>query len=404
MHRPRPGRTRYHPGMPASAPGLATTATRREAAGDRVGARATRTRTVRPTVPPVLVEAIRGGIVESRHRGHVVEVGADGSVERALGDPAIPVLLRSCAKPFGLVAFVESGAADAYGVTPAELAVLAASHSGEDLHVRTIQAVMRRAGVSQSLLACGTDGAPLDSITAIRLTRDGERPGAIRHMCSGHHASFLLMSKYADWSLDDYWQPDHPSQVAFRGAIARVFGVRPDSLRTAVDGCGVQTFTFPLVDVARAYALLADPAGVASDPARRALAPTLTRIRDAMIAAPELVAGNRERLDTAVMKAAPGKLVAKSGMEALRGVALLPGSRGSGRPAAGLALKIEDGDGAGRAGRAATVEALRQVGALGEDALRRLAPYHHPPAHDPRGTIVGESVPRFELAPISELR
>ena len=351
--------------------------------------------------PPVLVEQVRGGIVESRHRGHVVQVGADGRIERLLGDPEQVVTLRSSAKPFGLVALVESGAADRYALTPPELAILASSHSGEDLHVRTLHAIFRRAGVGQGLLACGTEGMPLDRLTAARLAGDRERPGPVRHMCSGQHAGSILLSKFRGWPLETYWEDDHPSQVAFRGAVARVFGVRPERLVTAIDGCGLLTYAFPLVEVARAYALLADPAAATGE--RRVLAPALTQIRDAMLAAPEMVGGTRERLDTALMKSCPGLLVAKAGMEALRGVALLPDARGPGSPAAGLALSIEDGDGYDRGSWAATVEAVRQVGALDAAALRTLATYHHPPSTDPRGRVAAEAIPRFELAPVSEL-
>lgn len=345
----------------------------------------------------------RAGIVESRHRGHVVQVGADGRVERSCGDPDALVTLRSAVKPFTLIALIESGAAAAFSLTDPELAVMAGSHSGEDLHVRTLQAIFRRTGLSQTMLACGSDGMPLDRMTAARLARDGEQPSPVRHMCSGQHAASILLSRHNGWEIEEYWQPDHPSQVAAREAVARVFGVRTGDLRTAVDGCGILTYAFPLVDVARAYALLADPLGAAPDPARVLLGPALTRIRDAMMGTPEMVGGTRERLDTVLMKVRQGKVVSKGGNEALRAVGLLGGSRGAGTSAAGLAIKIEDGDGRERATHAATVEALAQVGALDDRALRVLARYHRPPAFDPRGMMVGEAVAEFQLAPISEL-
>jgi L-asparaginase II len=353
--------------------------------------------------PPVLVEVRRGGIVEARHRGSVVEVGPDGSVERILGDASAMVMLRSCAKPFGLVALIESGAADAFELTPPDIAILASSHSGEDLHVRTLQAILRRAGISQSLLACGAEGAPLDQVTAVRLARDGERPGPIRHMCSGHHVAHLLLARHADWPLDEYWRPEHPSQTAFRSAVARAFGADPDRMPSAVDSCGIQTYAVPLLDVARAFALLADPPGVALDIGRRPLVTSLMRIRDAMLAAPDLVAGTRDRLDTALMRAGAGKLVAKGGAEGLRGIALLPDSGRHGRSSGGLAVKIEDGDPLGRAGAAAAVEALRQSGVLQGEPLRRVASFHRPALRDPRGAIVGEVEAVFELAPVLEI-
>jgi L-asparaginase II len=351
--------------------------------------------------PPALVNVRRGGVVESRHRGAIVQVGADLAVERALGDTDTVVTLRSAVKPFALIALVESGAADAFQLTAPELAVMAASHSGEDMHVRTLQAVFRRANLSQTLLACG-DMAPLDALTAARLARDGEAPGPIRHMCSGFHTASIMLSRHAGWSIEDYWRPDHPSQLAARDAVARSFGVRPASLVTAMDACGLATYAFPLVEVARAYALLADPAGVAVGEARRGVVPALTRVRDAMLAAPEMVGGSRDRLDTALAVVVAGHLIAKAGAEGLRAVAVLPGARGPRSAAAGLALKIEDG-GDQRGSHVATVEAVRQLGVLDERALRQLSAYAHPVMRDPQGEVVGEVVPGFELAPISEL-
>lgn len=359
----------------------------------------------------MLVEMRRGTVVESRHRGHVVEVGPAGTPLRGVGDPDTLVTLRSAQKPFTLVALIESGAADAFELQPPELALMAASHAGEDLHVRTLQAIFRRAGLSQSLLACGAAGMPLDELTRTRLIRDGERPGPIRHMCSGYHAASILLSRHADWPLEDYWRPEHPSQVATRSAVARVFGVPVRSLASVVDGCGLATYAFPLVEIARAYALLADPAGVATDPTRSALAPALRRVRDAMLAAPEMVGGTRDRLDTALMKACPGALVAKGGAEAVRGVALLPFPRsGNGTAggvgvasAGGVAVKIEDGDGYDRAGRAVAIESLRQIGVLDDRTLRQLGRYHRAPQTDPRGQVTGEAATCFELAPLGEL-
>jgi L-asparaginase II len=357
------------------------------------------------TAPPVLVRQIRNGIVESEHRGHVVEVDVTGRTIRGIGDPNHMVTLRSTVKPFGLVALLEAGGVAAFDLSSAEIALMASSHSGEDLHVRTLQGVYRRAGVSQTLLACGTEGMPLDALTAARLARDGERPSPIRHMCSGQHSVFILLSRLNDWPLETYWQADHPAHVAYRSAVARAYGVKPDAMKTAIDGCGVLTYAFPLREVARAYALLAQPDTAPTGDARHALAPHLMTIRDAMLAHPEMVAGHRDRLDTSVMKALPGRVVSKGGMEALRGVAILPGPRASGAIAGptGLALKVEDGDGYERGTWAATVEALRQVGVLDGPSLRAVARYHRPVSLDPHGRAVAEAVPDFDLVPIGEL-
>ena len=353
----------------------------------------------------MLVRQLRNGIEESVHRGDIVEVDASGRLLRGLGDPDRIVTLRSTVKPFGVVALIEAGGIEAFDLEPPEIAILASSHSGEDFHVRTLQGVFRRAGVSQALLACGSEGMPLDALTAARLARDGEKAGPIRHMCSGQHAVSLLLSRLKDWDLETYWQPDHPSQAAYRSAVARAYGTTPERLVTAIDGCGVETYAFPLREVAQAYAFLADPRAIAKRDTRSGVAPALTVVRDAMLANPEMVAGRHDRLDTSIMKAVDGRLVSKAGMEALRAVAILPGPRVGTLfdGASGLAVKIEDGDGYDRATWAVSVEAVRQAGVLDAQALRVLARYHRPTLLDPHGRVGAESVPEFELAPFGEL-
>jgi L-asparaginase II len=352
---------------------------------------------------PVLVRQMRGGIEESVHRGDVVEVDPDGRLLRGLGDPERVVNLRSCVKPFGVVTLIEAGGIEAFELEPPELALMASSHSGEDLHVRTLQGMLRRAGVSQTLIATGSEGMPLDALTAARLARDGEKASPVRHMCSGQHSVFLLLSRLRGWDPEGYWLDGHPAQVAYRAVVARAFGTTPGKLRTAIDGCGIATYAFPLREVARAYALLADPSAPSGSDARSSLAPALTLVRDAMLAHPEMVAGTRDRLDTSLMKAAPGRLVSKGGMEALRGLAVLPARAGGDAAASGIAIKIEDGDGHERGTWAATVEVLAQAGVLDEQAVRELARYHRPVDLDPHGRVGAEAIPEFDLAPLGEL-
>ena len=354
---------------------------------------------------PVLVRQLRNGIEESVHRGDIVEADAGGRLLRTLGDPERIVTLRSTVKPFGVVALIEAGGIEAFDLEPAEIAIMASSHSGEDIHVRTIQGMFRRAGVSQALLSCGAEGMPLDALTAARLARDGEKASPIRHMCSGQHSVSLLLSRLKGWDLETYWRPEHPSQVAYRSAVARAYGTTPDKLRTAIDGCGVETYAFRLREVAQAYALLAAPDAIGAKDPRSTLAPALTIVRDAMLAHPDMVGGRHDRLDTSLMKAVPDRIVSKAGMEALRAMAIMPGARHgtSGTSASGLAVKIEDGDGYDRGTWAASVEALRQTGVLDDRALRALARYHRPTLLDPHGRVGAESVPEFELAPVGEL-
>ena len=347
---------------------------------------------------------MRGDVEESTHRGDVVEVDLSGRVLRAIGEPERLTNLRSAVKPFGLIALLEAGGDREFGLEPAELAIMAGSHSGEDLHVRTLLALFRRTGISQADLGCGTM-TPMDALTAARLARDGERPGVIRHMCSGQHSVFLLMSKMGGWSPKEYWLDDHPTQVALREAVSKAFRTSPTRLVMSIDGCGISTFAFPLREVAWAFACLGDPDNIPSDDPRSRLSGHYRAIRDAMMANPEMVAGTHDRLDTSLMKALPGRVVSKGGAEALRAAGILPGPRGGtgAAGASGIALKVEDGDGYDRAAPAAFVEAVRQTGILDGQPLRTLARYHRPPTMDSHGRVAAEAVPSFDLAPIGEL-
>src|SRR5918998_3935107 len=296
-----------------------------------------------PDAPPVLVEVTRGDRVESVHRGSVVIAGPDGELIAAAGDPDQFIFLRSSAKPFQLAPFVASGRFDEYQLGPEALAIMAASHSGEDRHVRLVQEILRRAGLTGSVLQNQVH-APYDTETAHRLLRDGEKPTALRGNCSGKHAGMVLFAKASGWPIDTYWHPDHPVQRLALETISALSDVPIEAIATAVDGCGVVTFGMPLRGLAVAFARLADPSAVA-DPLLRA---ALTRIRDAMMAHPELVAGEHNRLDTAVMRAFQRRLVSKGGAEGVLAMGLprdgLPSKSVFGDGPMGIAAKVEDGN------------------------------------------------------------
>ena len=270
---------------------------------------------------------------------------------------------------------------------------MAASHSGEDRHVRTVQAILRQGGLSRDVLQCGTH-TPYDVETAQRLLRDGEPLTPLRHNCSGKHAGMALHAKAAGWDVETYWHPDHPVQRLALETIASLAELPQEEIGTATDGCGVVTFVLPLRNAALLYVRLADPTLVPD----AALRSALERIRDAMMAHPELVAGERRRLDTALMRTAPGTLVAKGGAEGFSALGLLPNAANAGGKALGLVVKIEDGDAARRAGSVTVCAALRQLGVLDSAAMTSLAEFASPPIRDPRGERSGEVKATFKIA------
>lgn len=330
--------------------------------------------------PHVRVE--RGDRLESAHRIHGVAADADGTRLANLGDPERGLYLRSVAKPFQALPLVASGAADALGLTAAELAVVAASHNGEDAHVEAVRGILEKAGLDESQLQCGTH----DPFPEARDHR-GDENGALRNNCSGKHAGFLALASHLDASTGDYLDPGHPVQRQVRQIVARAAGLEVDDVGVAVDGCGAPVWFLPLEAGARLVARLADPSGLGD------LAGPLERVADAMEAHPWHVAGS-DRFDTDLVESS-NRLVAKVGAEGVQAVA----NRNDG---AGLLLKVEDG--ARRARAPATMEALRQLGWVDVRAFETLGDYWRPPVRNHAGQVVGGLEPDFTLSYHDEFR
>ena len=90
----------------------------------------------------IVVEATRGSLVESRHRGLVAVANARGQLLASAGDVNTYAYMRSSAKPLQAIPLVESGAAEHYGFTHAQLAVAVASHSGEPFHLEAVRSIL----------------------------------------------------------------------------------------------------------------------------------------------------------------------------------------------------------------------------------------------------------------------
>jgi len=321
----------------------------------------------------ILVNVTRGGMVEARHRGDLVVADSTGRVVFALGEPRLRTYWRSAAKPFQAVTLVEEGGMEHFGLDGPELAVIAASHGGEEEHLRAVASLLAKIGCSESDLACGA-AAPLHPPAAESLMRRDRPFTPIHNNCSGKHAGMLALCRLRDWSLREYWRPDHPVQKNILDVVAEVTATPAEDIVTGVDGCGVPVFWVSLDRMALAYARLAGP----RTDARHGRA--LKVIRDAMVRHPFFVAGTG-RLDTALMEATGGRVAAKAGAEGVYCAALVD-------QGLGLSLKIEDG--AGRAVAPVVIEVMRHLGWLTEKELARLEPWRHPVVRNHRGEVVGE--------------
>ncbi|MCX5411110.1 asparaginase [Streptomyces sp. NBC_00059] len=287
-------------------------------------------------VLPVLAEVVRSGFTEGRHRGSLVVLAADGSVELALGDPAAPVFPRSSNKPMQAAAILRAG----LDLSGERLALAAASHSGEGFHLELVRTMLAEHGLKPDDLRTPPD-LPLDPVEAEAYLAAGGVREPLTMNCSGKHAAMLAVCVRNGWDTASYLDPAHPLQRLVGEVVAEAAGEPVAALGT--DGCGAPLMAIGLVGLARAFRsfVLAEP-GTAE-----------RRVADAMRAHPEYVAGTR-RPDTWLMREVPGAL-SKMGAEAVQALALPDGRA--------LAFKIDDG-----ATRALGPVLARSLELLGVDA------------------------------------
>ena len=348
---------------------------------------ATQTQSV-PIAEP-LVEVRRGGITESRHRGHVVAVEPDGNVVAHLGAPHMLTFLRSAAKPFQALPLLVSGAADRFGFTDREVALACASHNGEPIHTELAASMLEKIGLGPETLKCGVH-EPYSAEVAQQLRERGDAPNVLQNNCSGKHAGMLALALHLGAATETYVNPEHPVQLAIGKAVAQFADVPVEDLAVGVDGCAVPVFGMTVKAMALMYARFVSPQAEFDDLPRRAC----ERIVRVMSAYPELIGGTSDRLDTAIMRATPRRLVSKVGAEGVYTAGINPCEewpRGL-----GLALKIEDGDDR-RARPTVVVESLRQLGVLKDESLEAVARYAFFPVTNRPGDVVGEIRAQFDM-------
>jgi L-asparaginase II len=322
----------------------------------------------------LIVEVTRGELVESSHR--VVACGCDarGRVILEYGDIHAPVYLRSTAKPFIAAAAVAAGARDAFGLNDREIAIMAASHSGQLFHLNAVRSLLKKIGMSEDALQCGAH-LPYNEQAAQAMLRRGEAPRAIHNNCSGKHAGILALCKLVGADPNTYLDAANPAQREILTFCARLSDDDASTWPLAADGCGIPVYATSLRNAALSFARLATLDGVRENDGR-----ALRIVREAMITRPEYVAGTGE-LDTTLMRAAEGQLVSKGGAEGVHGVAAL---------AAGLGYVSKVVDGAGRARGPSSIAALRSLGILNGAQIERLARFARPIVYNRAGRAVGE--------------
>ncbi|MNF34214.1 asparaginase [Pseudomonas sp. Irchel s3b6] len=329
----------------------------------------------------------RGEAVENTHMAHIAVVDAQGQLLCGFGNPLRMTLTRSAVKPAQALAILETGALEAFGLDESDLALMCASHSSEERHIRLTRDLLAKSGATEADMRCGGHPPIGDAVYLDWIRRDFQPTPACSN-CSGKHAGMLAAAKALGQPLEGYHLAQHPLQRRVMDTVAAVCEVRAGSIQWAIDGCNLPTPAFALDRLALLFAKLA-AASDTTTPREAALA----RIYQAMTRHPELVAGEG-RFCTALMKAYAGQLVGKVGADASYAI----GVRGSdGQPARGIAVKVEDGHQGVL--YAVVCEVLEQLNIGSAEQRQQLSAWHHPPMMNTMKVPTGRMALTFALAP-----
>jgi L-asparaginase II len=321
---------------------------------------------------PILVEVLRGSLVESRHRGAVAVADADGATVLAIGDVTTPIFPRSAVKALQALPLVETGAAAAFGFGDEELALACASHSGEAGHVAGVTRMLAKAGLDATALRCGAHW-PMAQSAVAALARTGE-PSALHNNCSGKHAGFLCVACAKGIDHADYWRPQHPVQREVRAVLEDLTGAVLGDDRRAIDGCSVPTWAIPLQNLAFAFAKFTTGRSLAPERAHAA-----ARLCAACAQKPWHVAGTG-RFCTEIMQLFGARVFVKTGAEGVYCGAL---------PELGLGIALKCDDGAGRAAQAVMAAVIARFLPLGDAERSALDRFVRPTLRNWNGFEIG---------------
>jgi L-asparaginase II len=334
---------------------------------------------------PVLVEVLRGGAVESLHRGSVAVVDAAGAVHSAWGDITRPIFPRSAVKVLQALPLVESGAAERWQLTDAELAIACASHNGEAEHASTAATMLAKAGVDMAALECGAHWPYFDGATRA-LAAQALQPSALHNNCSGKHAGFVCLGCFMNEKtaaggdrrafLSGYVKPEHPVMREVSAALQSTTGFDLSNAAVGTDGCSIPTYAIPLRHLAHAFARVGTGVGLRDGHARAA-----KRLRQAVAKAPFMVAGTG-RFDTRVMLHFGERVFCKVGAEAVY-CAALP------ELGLGVAIKMDDGNNA-RAAEVVMAAMIEKLLPLDDADAAFIAGFSHVTLRNWNGIEVGQ--------------
>jgi L-asparaginase II len=328
-----------------------------------------------------LIEVTRGDVVESVHRGDIAIVNYKGDLLYYAGDPGKITYIRSAAKPIQALNVILSSAFNEYKLSYKELAVMCASHYGEDFHRETVENILHKAGLSKENILGGSVPS-LSNEIALKQAWNNLKSNQLFSDCSGKHAGFLSVCQKKGYPIDTYMNMDHPLQQEILTLISQVCQYPRERIQVGIDGCSVPVHAFPVFNMALGYARLAKPVNFDSD-----LSEASQMVFRAMTQHPEMVSGTNG-FCTDLIGNTNGKLIGKVGAEGIYCIGLK-------NEGIGIALKMEDGN--MHRLPPVIIKLLSELNVLTEQELSLLKKYHPIDNLNDLGTKVGDIKASFEL-------
>lgn len=329
----------------------------------------------------ILIKETRDPIVENIHRGDIVVVNGEGEKIAYLGEPYKLAYMRSAAKPFQAFAVLDCGAVDYFGLTEKELAVICGSHYAEDFHVLAVISILFKIGLDERYLQCGPSYSISSKVTMDYVKKGVEKKNVF-HSCSGKQAGMLAIAAKEGYDARTYLDINNPVQQRILDVIAYFTEMDREKIIIGIDGCGAPVHGMPLINMAKAYMKLANPARV-----EEKYVGSLRKIGMIMTGYPEMIAGTGA-FDTELMKVTRGRLVAKMGSDGIYCV-------GAMRKDIGIAIKIEDGN--IKVLPSVVLETLKQLELISNDELEELKHFYTIDIKNNQGAKIGEIKPDFRL-------
>lgn len=334
-----------------------------------------------------LIEEFRGVLLECVHRGHICVVDELGRAASSVGDPHYRVFTRSSAKPIQAIPGIKAGIMERFNLTEAEIAVMTASHLGEDMHIQVLEELIKKTGLQEESMVC-SPSLPINAQSMEHLLREGGERRRLYHNCAGKHLGILAYCKMCNLPLESYNDSSHPVQQEIINTLAGLANMQKGEIGLAIDGCGLPVFNLPLSALATAYMKLSCPDLIEDAETAKAV----SIITTAMNHYPLLVSGNG-KIDSIML--ADDNILAKGGFKGVYAFSLR-------KERVGVAFKLMDGS--EEEWGLIVLSILEQLGYSNQNTLQQLRDTFSTVIYNDAGCAVETVNSVFRLSPFSMVK